>query len=67
VLFAIYDTAVADILSLSKARKAKDRAQKEATAAQNRAKFGRTKAEKLADESRKTLVEKAIDGHKREP
>jgi hypothetical protein len=64
---ALYDAAMADILSLSKARKAKDRAQKEATATQNRAKFGRTKAEKLADESRKALVEKAIDGHKREP
>ena len=67
MVLAIYDAALADILSLSKVRKAKDRAQKDATAAQNRAKFGRTKAEKLADESRKALVEKAIDGHKREP
>lgn len=67
MVLAIYDAAMADILSLSKVRKAKDRAQKEETAAQNRAKFGRTKAEKLADESRKALVEKAIDGHKREP
>jgi hypothetical protein len=67
VVLAIYDAAMADILSLSKVRKAKDRAQKDATAARNRAKFGRTKAEKLADESRKALVEKAIDGHKREP
>ena len=58
---------MADILSLSKARKAKDRARKEAAATENRVKFGRTKAEKLADESRKALVEKAIDGHKREP
>ena len=67
MVLAIYDAAMADILSLSKVRKAKDRAQKDATAAQNRAKFGRTKAEKLADESRKALVEKAIDGHMREP
>ena len=67
MVLAIYDAAMADILSVSKVRKAKDRAQKDATAAQNRAKFGRTKAEKLADESRKALVEKAIDGHKREP
>ena len=67
MVLAIYDAAMADILSLSKVRKAKDRAQKDATAAQNRAKFGRTKAEKLADESRQALVEKAIDGHKREP
>ena len=58
---------MADILSLSKARKAKARVDKEAAAAENRAKFGRTKAEKAADKSRKTLAEKNIDGHKREP
>lgn len=58
---------MADILSLSKARKAKARADKEAAAAGNRAKFGRTKAERAADKSRTRLAEKNIDGHKREP
>ena len=58
---------MADILSLSKARKAKARADKDAAAAANRAKFGRTKAERLADESRKSLADKLIDAHKREP
>jgi hypothetical protein len=58
---------MAEILSLSKARKAKARAAKDATAAENRAKFGRTKAEKLADETQKVRAEKGIDGHKREP
>ncbi len=58
---------MADILSLSKARKAKERADKDAAAAANRAKFGRAKAEKLADETRKAKAEKGIDGHKREP
>lgn len=58
---------MADILSLSRARKARARADKEATAAENRVKFGRTKAEKTADKSRKTLAEKSIDGNKREP
>jgi hypothetical protein len=58
---------MADILSLSKARKAKARADKEATAAANRAKFGRTKAERVADESRKNLATKLIDAHRREP
>jgi hypothetical protein len=58
---------LADILSLSKARKAKARADEDATAAENRVKFGRTKAEKLADKSRKAKAEKGIDGHKREP
>lgn len=58
---------MANILSLSKARKAKARADKDATAAANRAKFGRTKAEKLADEARKAKADKGIDGHRREP
>jgi hypothetical protein len=58
---------MADILSLSKARKAKARADKEAIAAANRAKFGRTKAERLADETRKKSADKLIDAHKREP
>jgi hypothetical protein len=58
---------MADILSLSKARKLKARADKEATAAQNRVKFGRTKAKKAADKAQKSLLEKGIDGHKREP
>jgi len=58
---------MADILSLSKARKSKARAEKEATAAQNRTKFGRTRAEKLVEETRKLKDQKGIDGHKREP
>jgi hypothetical protein len=58
---------MADILSLSKARKAKGRAGQEATAAESRVKFGRTKAEKLADDARKAKAEKGIDAHKREP
>ena len=58
---------MADILSLSKARKTKARAAKDATASENRVKFGRTKAEKLADKARTALAEKGIDAHKREP
>jgi hypothetical protein len=57
---------MADILSLSKARKAKARADKDATAEQNRAKFGRTKADRQADAARKTLADKRIEAHKRE-
>ena len=57
---------MADIVSLSKARKAKSRADKDATAAQNRVTFGRSKAERSADKSRKAAAEKSIDGHKRE-
>ncbi len=58
---------MAEILSLSKARKAKAKAGKEALAAENRAKFGRTKGEKAVDQARRDLVEKGIDAHKRDP
>ena len=54
------------ILSLSKARKAKARAEKEATAAENRVKFGRTKAEKNKDAAERTIAQKLVDAHKRD-
>lgn len=57
---------MADILSLSKARKVKARAAKEATAAENRVKFGRTKAEKEAEAAKASLAQKRLDGAKRE-
>ena len=57
---------MADILSLSKARKDKARAAKDALAAQNRVKFGRTKAEKAKDAAEKSITEKMVDAHKRE-
>jgi hypothetical protein len=55
---------MAEILSLSKARKAKARLEKEATAEANRMKFGRTKGEKLKQATEKAEVEKLLDGHK---
>lgn len=57
---------MADILSLSKARKAKARAAKDATTAENRVKFGRTKAEKQAEAAKASLAQKRLDGAKRE-
>ena len=57
---------MADILSLSKARKAKARADKEQVAAENRVKFGRTKADKQRDAALKAIAEKRLDGGKRE-
>jgi hypothetical protein len=57
---------MADIVSLSKARKAKARVAKEATAAENRVKFGRTKAEKAAEAAKDALAQKRLDGAKRE-
>jgi len=57
---------LSEIISLSKARKAKDRTEKEATAEANRRRFGRTKAEKLKSAGEKARADKQIDGHKRE-
>lgn len=57
---------MADIVSLSKARKAKARLAKEAGAAENRVKFGRTKAEKEAEAAKVALAQKRLDGAKRE-
>jgi hypothetical protein len=55
---------MSNILSLSKARKAKARAEKEATAAANRLHFGRTKAEKAQTKAEQALAEKRIDAHR---
>ena len=57
---------MAEILSLSKARKAKARVAKEAAAAESRVKFGRTKAEKRVEAAKSGLAEKRLDGAKRE-
>ena len=57
---------MAEIISLSKVRKAKARAEKESTADANRLAFGRTKAEKQQAKAEKTLSDKKIDAHKRD-
>ena len=57
---------MAEIVSLSKARKQKARASKEAQATENRVLFGRTKAEKQQQAAEKALADKKIDGHKRD-
>jgi len=58
---------VAEPINLNKARKAKARADKETVAAANRAKFGRTKAEKLADKAQAERAARKLDQSKREP
>ena len=55
-----------EIVNLNRARKAKARAAGQAQAAQNRAAFGRTKAQKVADHAAKANSDAALDGHKRE-
>jgi len=57
---------MADIVNLRAVRRAKARADREATADANRHKFGRTKAEKEAEAAEKQRAERSLDGHKRE-
>ena len=51
----------ADVVNLRQARKQKARADKEQAAAENRARFGRSKHEKLVTRALKAKVEKALD------
>lgn len=57
---------MADIINLRMARKAKARAEADRTATANRAKFGRTKAEKQAAEQESAALAKRLDGAKRD-
>ena len=57
---------MADILSLSKARKAKARDDKQKLAAENRAKFGRTKADKQREAAEAAITRKRLDDGKLE-
>ena len=51
-------------VNLNKFRKAKKRAEKEQTAKENRARFGRTKAEKQLDKARAEKLDKQTEGHR---
>lgn len=55
-----------DIINLRAARKAKARGDAQKQAAANRAKFGRTKAQKAADAREEAERAKLLDGAKRE-
>jgi hypothetical protein len=57
---------MAEIINFRKARKAKARSEKDATAAGNRAEFGRTKAEKQLGKAQKELTERTLDAHRRD-
>ena len=56
---------MAEIINLKNLRKQKARAGKEQQAAENRALFGHTKAEKLKQAAEKSQAAKHIDGHKK--
>jgi hypothetical protein len=57
---------MAEIVNLRMARKAKERAQAEQQAAENRAKFGRTKAQKAKDREETERATRSLDGARRE-
>ena len=58
---------MADPVSLNKARKARDRTQAKATAAENRVRFGQTRAERDRQAQLDAKSGRQLDGAKREP
>jgi hypothetical protein len=57
---------MADIVNLRAVRKRKSREAEKVYAAENRMKFGRTKAEKQLEKAKAERESKNIDAHKRE-
>ena len=58
---------MADIVNLKQARKEKARREHDRDAAANRRRFGRTKAEKLADRQASVEACQTLDGKRLEP
>ena len=56
-----------NVIKFGKARKKLARKRREADASENRIKFGRTKAEKHAEDKRKSALKEHVEGHKRDP
>ncbi|MEZ5891988.1 MAG: DUF4169 family protein [Parvularculaceae bacterium] len=57
---------MSDVVNLNKFRKKKARGDKDKRAEENRARHGRTKAEKEREASDKDRARRLLDGHKRE-
>ncbi|MFZ0267258.1 DUF4169 family protein [Caulobacter sp.] len=57
---------MAELLNLNQARKAKAKTAAKTKAVENRAKFGRTKADKALDAARADKLKRDLDGAKRE-
>ena len=57
---------MADIINLRQARKTRARAEKERLAAANRAKFGRTKAERQSSDQEEARLARQVEGSRRE-
>jgi hypothetical protein len=58
---------MAEVVNLRRARKAKMRTAHEEEAASRRRQFGRTKAEKTAEEAERARKARLLEGHRREP
>ncbi len=54
---------MSNVVNLNRVRKKKARAEKEGSAEINRAKFGRTKAEKKISEAKRAKRDRDLDGH----
>lgn len=52
---------MAEVINFNKARKAKAKETGKAAAAENRARFGRTKADRSLDQARAEKTERALD------
>jgi hypothetical protein len=57
---------MSEIVNLTRVRKAKAREDREAQAAANRTKYGRTKAERERQTAQDAIDAARLDGHKRE-
>ena len=57
---------MAEIINLRQQRKSKARTGKDKQAAENRQKFGRTKAEKQKEQKESERAKRLLDGHKRD-
>jgi len=57
---------LSEIVSLSRFRKKKARAEKEKRAQENRVKFGRAKAEKKKTGAERSKLKRHVDQHRRE-
>lgn len=57
---------MADVVNLRQVRKRKAKAAQEVQAAENRALFGKPKAERKREAAQKSIEEKKLDGHRRD-
>jgi hypothetical protein len=55
-----------EVINLNKARKTRARADAQAKAVENRAKFGRTRAQKAAESAERDRIARMIDDSKRD-